>query len=217
MKTNLKYLGVAAVALTGALVAAPAAQAQSVAVADFDAAVVKTKAFVAANEQIKATYKTQIAQTDALKKEMQTLLAPFDLNKDSQIDDNELAAAQANPGWAAVVQKQTLINTTEAPVIRAQAYVFSQVAAKLDTAAQAVITSRGLSLILKPQTVVWANQVGNITPAITAELDKLVPTASSTPPVGWQPGQASTGAPAPTTPGATVPTPGAPVKKPAGR
>jgi len=216
MQTNFKYLGLGAIALTAALAAAPQAQAQSVATADFDGAVVKTKAFTAAAATIKTTYQAQITQVEGYQKELQALLAPFDTNKDNQIDDNELRAAQASPSWANVVAKQQQINSTQAPIARAQAYVFEQVSAKLNQAVQAVITARGLSLIVKPDAVVWANQVGNITPAITAELDKLVPTASPTPPANWQPGgqpAPATGA-APAVPATTTPAPAAGGKKP---
>ncbi|MBN8814756.1 MAG: OmpH family outer membrane protein [Sphingomonas sp.] len=212
MKTKFTYLGLGAIALTAALAAAPA-QAQTVATADFDGAVVKTKAFTTANTTITTTYKTQITAIEGYQKELQALLAPFDTNKDNQIDDNELRAAQASPSWATVVAKQQQINTTQAPISRAQAYVFEQVSAKLNQAVQAVITARGLSLIVKPDAVVWANQVGNITPAITAELDKLVPTANAVPPATWQPG----GQPAPATGAApTTPAPATAAPAPTG-
>ncbi|QDZ07518.1 OmpH family outer membrane protein [Sphingomonas panacisoli] len=216
MKTNLKYLGLGAIALTAALAGSPA-QAQSVATADFDGAVVKTKAFTAAAATIKTTYQTQITQVEGYQKELQALLAPFDTNKDSQIDDNELRAAQASPTWATVVAKQQQLNTAQAPVARAQAYVFEQVSSKLNAAVQAVITARNLTLIVKPDAVVWANQTGNITAAITAELDKLVPTANAIPPATWQPGgqpgaaPAAGAAPAPAT---STPAPAAGGKKP---
>ena len=210
MQTNFNYLGLGVIALTAALAVAPA-QAQTVATADFDGAVVKTKAFTAANEAIKTTYKTQIASVEASQKELQTLLAPFDTNKDSRIDDNELRAAQASPSWAAVVAKQQQIDTTQGPVVRAQAYVFEQVSSKLNAAVQAVITARNLSLIVKPDSVVWANQTGNITPAITAELDKLVPTANATPPANWQPGGQSN---TPSTGAAPATAPATGAKKP---
>ncbi|MEO5938737.1 MAG: OmpH family outer membrane protein [Sphingomonas sp.] len=211
MQTNLKYLGLGAIALTAALAIAPA-QAQTVATADFDGAVVKTKAFTAANETIKTTYRTQITSVEGYQKEMQALLAPFDTNKDSRIDDNELRAAQASPSWATVVAKQQQIDTTQGPVVRAQAYVFEQVSSKLNAAVQTVITARNISLIVKPDAVVFANQTGNITPAITAELDRLVPTASPTPPANWQPGQANAAAGAAPATAAPVPATGA--KKP---
>jgi outer membrane protein len=211
MQTNFKHLGLGAIALTAALAAMPV-QAQTVATADFDGAVVKTKAFTAAAATIKTTYQAQITQVEGYQKELQTLLAPFDTNKDNRIDDNELRAAQANPSWATVVAKQQQIDTAQAPVVRAQAYVFEQVSAKLNAAVQAVITARNLSLIVKPDAVVWASPVGNITPAITTELDKLVPTASPTPPANWQPG----GAPAAvgTAPAPTAPAPATGAKKP---
>lgn len=216
MKTNLNYLGLGAIALSAALGVSPA-QAQTVATADFDGAVVKSKAFTAANATIQATYKTQIASVEGYQKELQTLLAPFDTNKDNRLDETELRAAQASPGWATVVAKQQQIDTTQAPVVRAQAYVFEQVSSKLNAAVQAVITARNLSLIVKPDSVVWANPTtGNITAAITAELDKLVPTANPTPPANWQPGAAAAaaGAPAAPAPAAPAPAPATGAKKP---
>jgi len=213
MKSNLTYLGLGAIALTAALAAAPV-QAQTVATADFDGAVVKTKAFTAANATIQATYKAQITQVEGYQKEMQTLLAPFDTNKDSRIDDDELRAAQSNPSWQTVVAKQQQISSTQAPIVRAQAYVFEQVSAKLNQAVQTVITARNIALIVKPDAVVYASPTGgNITTAITAELDKLVPTANATPPANWQPG----GAAAPATgavPTTATPTPATGAKKP---
>jgi Skp family chaperone for outer membrane proteins len=213
MKTNLNYLGLGAIALTAALAVTPQAQAQTVATADFDGAVVKTRAFTAANTTIQTTYATQIASVQGYQKELQTLLAPFDTNKDSRIDDNELRAAQASPSWATVVAKQQQIDTAQGPVVRAQAYVFEQVSSKLNTAVQTVITARNISMIVKPDAVVFANQTGNITPAITAELDRLVPTASPTPPANWQPGQ--TNAPAAgAAPATSAPAPASGAKKP---
>ncbi len=210
MQTNLKYLGLGAIALTAALAVTPA-QAQAVATADFDGAIVKTRAFTAAAATIKTTYQAQITQVEGYQKEMQALLAPFDANKDSRIDDNEIRAAQGSPSWATIVAKQQQINTGQAPFLRAQSYVVEQVSSKLNQAVNAVITARGISLIIKPDAIVFANQVGDITPAITAELDKLVPTANAVPPANWQPGQTN----APAAGAATsAPVPASGAKKP---
>lgn len=214
MTTNLKYLGLSAIALSAALAVAPA-QAQTVVTADFDGAIVKTKAFTAAAATIKTTYQAQITQAEGFQKELQALLVPFDTNKDGRIDDAEGRAAQASPTWASVVAKQQQLNTAQAPFLRAQAYVFEQISAKLNPAVQAVITARNIALIVKPDSVAYAGAAGDITPAITAELDKLVPTANATPPANWQPGGAAApaagapaGAPAP------APAPAAGAKKP---
>ncbi|MBS0478496.1 MAG: OmpH family outer membrane protein [Proteobacteria bacterium] len=210
MKTNFTYLGLGAIALTAALAAAPA-EAQTVVTADFDGAVVKTKAFTAAAATIKTTYQAQITQVEGYQKELQALLLPFDTNKDGRIDEAEGRAAQASPSWSTVVAKQQQINTAQAPFLRAQAYVFEQVSSKLNQAVQAVIAARSISLIVKPEAVAFASPVGDITPAITTELDKLVPTASPTPPANWQPGgqPAAAAAPAP-----AAPTPASGAKKP---
>ena len=213
MKTNLTYLGLGAIALPAALAVAPA-QAQTVATADFDGAVVKTKAFTAAAATIKTTYQAQITQVEGYQKELQTLLAPFDTNKDNRIDDDELRAAQSNPSWQSVVAKQQQINTAQAPFVRAQAYAFEQVSAKLDQAVKNVIAARNISLIVKPDAVMFANPTtGNITGAVTAELDKLVPAVGAIPPATWQPGGQPT-APATATPTTPAPAPATGAKKP---
>jgi Skp family chaperone for outer membrane proteins len=217
MKTITKLLTGSAIALSGAFAGLTAAHAQTVAVADPEAAVEKTTAFSAATTQIQTTYKAQLAQADAIRKEVEPLLAQLDTNKDGQLSQQELAAAQAakNPALVTIQTKQQQIQTAEAPAARAQAYAVEQISAKLQQAVQTVITTKKVSVILRPQSVMFADQTADITDDITTELNKLVPTASITPPAGWQPGQKSAAgaAPAGAAPAAAAPS----GKKPSGR
>jgi Skp family chaperone for outer membrane proteins len=193
MKTITKLLTGSAIALSGAFAGLTAAHAQTVAVADPEAAVEKTTAFSAATTQIQTTYKAQLTQADTIRKEVEPLLKTLDTNGDGQLSQQELAAAQAakNPAIATIQAKQQQIQAAEAPAARAQAYAVEQISAKLQQAVQTVISTKKVSMILRPQSVMFADQVADITDDITAELNKLVPTASITPPAGWTPGQKS--------------------------
>jgi Skp family chaperone for outer membrane proteins len=216
MKTITKLLTGSAIALSGAFVGLTAAHAQSVAVADPEAAVEKTTAFSAATTQIQTTYKAQLTQADSIRKEVEPLLKALDTNGDGQLSQQELAAAQAakNPSLVTIQQKQQQIQTAEAPAARAQAYAVEQISAKLQQAVQAVIAAKRVSMIVRPDSVMFADQNANITDDITAELNKLVPTASITPPAGWQPGQKPAAGAAP---GGATPAPATSGKKPSGR
>jgi len=217
MKTITKILAGAAVTLPGAALFVTAAHAQTVAVADPEAAVEKSAAFTAATSSIQATYKTQITQADAVRKEVEPLLKALDTNKDGQLSQQELAAAQAakNPSLTTIQQKQQQIQQLEAPAARAQSYALEQISAKLQQAVQNVIAAKRVSLILRPQAAMFADKSADITDDITAEINKLVPSVNTTPPANWQPGQ--TGAAAPGAAPAAAPAAPAPTGKSKGR
>ena len=220
MKTFTKFLLASALVAPGMLVAATGAQAQAVAIADPNTAVSKSKAFVTAMGQIRTQYKVQLDQVDArrtaIQKEIDPLLATLDTNHDGTVSEDEINAAQAakSPALATIQQKQAAaqqeLGKLEEPAARAQAYVVEQISAKLQSAVQAAIAERNVSVLLKPAAVMYVQPTADLTPVITAKLDGLVPSVGITPPANWQPGQqgAADGAPA---------APAAPTKKPAGR
>lgn len=203
--TDYTKLLLAAVAPASLLAALPA-QAQSVAVADPEAAVTNTKAFAAATQQIQTTYKAQLdqatARRTAAQAELQPLLTALDTNRDGNLSQDEIAAAQAakRPELASVQQKQAAAQADlarlEGPASRAQQYALEQISAKLQAAVQSAVSKHGVTLLLKPAAAMYALPAADITSAITAELDATVPSVSTTPPAGWQPGQGGQGAPA---------------------
>ena len=162
MKTITKILTGAAIALPGAALFVSAAHAQTVAIADPEAAVEKSAAFTAATGTIQTTYKTQITQADAVRKEVEPLLKALDTNQDGQLSQQELAAAQAakNPSLTTIQQKQQQIQQLEAPAARAQSYALEQISAKLQQAVQNVITAKRVTLILRPQAAMYAARDG---------------------------------------------------------
>jgi Skp family chaperone for outer membrane proteins len=200
-------LAFATVALTA--IAAPViAQTGTVAVADPEAAVANSRAWATARTQIETTYKAQIdqanARREAIGKELQPLVTAFNT-----------ARAQPNANQAALQTQAQAIQTRQQaaeqelgritlPAQRAQAYAIEQISARLNEAVQAVITSRNISVLVRPDATLFVQPAANITPAITTELDRLVPSVGTTPPANWQPGQQGA-APAAAAPAATTP------------
>jgi Skp family chaperone for outer membrane proteins len=192
----IKYLGISAVALTTGLALAPAASAQSVAVADPQTAILKTAAFTTAIGQIKTTYKTGLDQAEAIRKELAPLEQAFDANKDGQLDDSELAKLRASPNFASIQAKEQQASQAEMPALRARAYAIEQISAKFQQAYATVKTTKRVSLVIRPEAALDFDANADITDDITAELNKLVTNVSITPPANWQPGGNPAGAPA---------------------
>jgi len=214
--TRFKTLLLAA-ALVAPVAAPVAAQAQTVAVANPEQAIGASRAWATARSQIETTYKAQLDQAEARRqavgKELQPLVTAFNT-----------ARAAPNANQASLQQQATTIQTREQaaqaeiqritlPAQRAQAYAIEQISAKLPDAVQAVVRARNVSMLVRPDAVLFAGPTADVTSAITTELDRLVPTVSVTPPANWQPGQQQ-GASAAAAPAAA---PAARPAQPAGR
>ena len=219
MNTYKKILLATVLAAPGAVLAGQA-NAQAVAVVDPQAVVANTKAFSAANAQIRTTYKAALDQSEArravVEKEIETLVLALDTDKNGKVSEAELAAAQAakRPEIASIQQKQTAlqqeVGRIEAPAVRAQQYAVEQIFLKFADALKSVVAKRGVQVVVRPEAVLYMAPTADITAAITTELDGLVPSVGITPPANWQPGQQQ-GAPA-AAPAAT-PAPATPAKK----
>jgi Skp family chaperone for outer membrane proteins len=201
--TKLKHaLLAAALAVPGLSAALPAAaQVGGIAVADPEAAVANSRAWTAAKTQIETTYKTQLDQAqsrrDAIARELQPLVTAY-----------QTAARGANPNQTALQQQATTIQQKEQagqaelsrltqPAQRAQAYAIEQISAKLPDAVQAAVRAKNVSLLIRPQAALFLQPAADLTPAITAELDRVVPSVNINPPANWQPGQQGQQAAAP--------------------
>lgn len=185
-----------------------AAQVNGVAVADPQGAIAATKAWAAARTQIQTTYKAQIDQAAARGKaidaELQPLITQFQTAQRAPGATN----ASLQPQYQAIQAKQQAgqaeLARITAPAERAQAYAIEQIQGRLGEAVQAVVKARNVSLLVNPQAVLIAQPAADVTPAVTAELDRLVPSVSTAVPATWQPGQQQQGA-APATAPATTP------------
>lgn len=207
--------------LLATAVVAPAAltavsvQAQTVAIADPDAAIANSKVWTAAQTEIGTTYKTQLdtakARGEAIAAELQPLYLKLDTNGDKQLSPQEIEAARAarRPEIAQIEAKekagQEEIGRMTAQAARARAYAAEQVSARVNEAVSNVVKARKISLLVRPQAAYFADPAADITPAISTEIDRLVPRVGITPPANWQPGQQPAAAapgtsPAPATP-----------------
>ena len=120
------------------------------------------------------------------------LLRQFDTNGDGQLNEQEQTAAQANT--AVIQQIQGLdqqIATIQQPITQARVYVIEQLLMQYSAALQQVTTQNNLQLVLNPNGVVWAADAVDITQRVTAALNQLAPTVSTTVPQGWQPNRQS--------------------------
>ena len=210
--TKLSKLLMAAAIAAPVALSAPAAQAQvnGVAVADPQGAIANSKAWAAAKTQIQATYATQLAQADtrsrAIQAELQPLVTQFQAAQRAPGASNASLAPQYQAIQAKQQAGQAEIARITAPAERAQAYVIEQIQSHLGEAVQNVVRAKNVSLLVNPQAVLFLQPTADITPAVTAELDRLVPSVSTAVPATWQPGQqqaaagAAAAAPAPATP-----------------
>lgn len=196
MKMMLKAVALGLAPIAGfAMMAAPAAAQTKlgVGVADLEQAMVKSTAFSNAMTAMQTTYKSQIDAFNARKTTLDTEL---------QTKANELQAAQKaaggntaslQPKIEAFQQRRAAIQqelaTLGRPIALAQAYVEEQVSAKMSDALKTAMTKRKVDLVLQPGATVSYQPAVDITDAVTAELNALVPSAQIVPPAGWQPGQ----------------------------
>jgi Skp family chaperone for outer membrane proteins len=181
---------IAAAFLSAAAISAPAsAQVAGIATADTAVAITRSKALGTAYQQIGTLYASVAQQLQAKRAEINTLNAQLDINKDKELTQAEIdVAVKANsPLLKQIDTKQSEINTLQDPIVLAQLYAVEQIALKYDAAQQAVITAKKINVILTPDSFVWAPEAIDVTPAITAELDKSVPSVTITPPSGWRP------------------------------
>ena len=194
-------------ALIASVAAVPAvAQVNGIAVADPQGAIANTKAWAAARGQIQTTYKAQLDQAAARGKAMDAELAPLVTQFQAAQKAPGATNATLAPQYQAIQAKQQAgqaeLARITAPAERAQAYSIEQIQARLPEAVQNVVKARNVSLLVSPQAVLFLTPAADITPAVTTELDRLVPSVSTAVPAGWQPGQQQAGAPAAAAPAA---------------
>lgn len=212
MKTLLKAIALSSVAVAASSVAVPAA-AQSklgIGVASLDVAVARTNAFTNGMKSIETTYKAQIDKRNqrgtVLQDEVQALESTARA-EEARTPRNAAAyqaAVTAYQNKARAAQQE--IDQLNAPIQLAAAYVEEQINLKMDAAVKAAMAKRKVDLVLSPEAVVSRANGVDITDAIIAELNTMVPSVSVTPPANYRPGQliqaarTATATPAPATP-----------------
>ncbi|SEK37212.1 periplasmic chaperone for outer membrane proteins Skp [Sphingomonas palmae] len=209
MKTFKTILLAAALATPGVIAAgAASAQVNGVAVADPEAAIANSRAFTTAVSQIQTAYKAQLDQANTRRNAIQAELQPLVTAAQTAARAPGATEASLRPQLQAIQTKEQAGNAElqrlTAPAQRARAYAAEQVQRQLATAVQNVVKAKNVSLLVSPQATLFTQPAADITPAITAELDRLVPSVSTAVPANWQPGQAA-GAPAAAAPAAAAP------------
>jgi Skp family chaperone for outer membrane proteins len=187
---KIRNTAILAVLLSATAIAVPAtAQVSGIATAETSVAIARTKALGTAYQQIGTQYAAVVQQMQTKRQEINNINAQLDTNKDKELTQAELDVAikAKNPLLTQLDEKQKEINTLQDPIILAQLYAVEQVALKYEAAQQAVITAKKINVILAPDAFVWAPEAVDVTPAITAELDKAIPAAVTTPPAGYRP------------------------------
>ncbi len=204
---TIKTLLLAAALIAPATVATTAG-AQTIAVANPEGAVGNSKAWAAARTQIETTYKAQLdqanARREAVGRELQPLVTAFNTARAAPNANQAALQTQAQAIQTREQAAQAELSRLTAPAQRAQAYAIEQISNRLPEAVQAVVRARNVTMLVRPDAVLFANPTADVTAAITTELDRLVPTVGVTPPANWQPGQQQQGA-APSAPAATTP------------
>lgn len=186
---KIRNTAVVAALLSAAAIAVPAsAQVAGIATADTSVAIARSKALSTAYQQIATQYTSVAQQMQAKRGEINSINAQLDTNKDKELSQAEVDAAvkAKSPLLAQIDTKQKEINTLQEPVIKAQLFAVEQIALKYEAAQQAVITAKKINIILSPDAFVWAPDSVDVTPAITAELDRAVPSVPITPPANWR-------------------------------
>lgn len=168
--------------------AAPAAP--TIAVANLEAAMVNSDAFRVATQQRQTTYKATYDQAETRANQLEAQLKPladkFNADRAAKKPDTVLA-----PQYQTIQQIQERgkqeVQQILLPVALSEAYVNEQIEEKLDQAVQSAMTKKGITLVLQPGAVIARANSHELTPAIIAELNALIPSAQLVPPQGWVP------------------------------
>ena len=193
MKKFGKSLSLALLAATATVVVVvPAAHAQvaGIGTADEIQVIMTSNAFKTGFQQINKTFDANLSLIDTRSQESQALqqqlATQFDANKDKQLSDEEQAKMEASksPVFDLIKSKQEEMQTLELPIRQAQIFVIDTLDKNYSQALKDVTTTKKVNIILSPDAVVWVANPNllNLNSALTARLDQLTPTVSTTPP-----------------------------------
>lgn len=205
MKTIFKTLALASAPLAIAAVSIAPAQAQSklgIAVVNMDRAALEGSAYKTAVEQMKVTYKSNIDSVNtrqtALDAELKQKGATFQAAvKAAGGKSTPALQAQYEALQKRAQEAQAELQRLNQPIAIADSYVKAQIAAKMDAALKTAMTQTKVDLVIKEDATEGYQPGVDITSAVTAALNAVVPSVGIVPPAGWQPGQPLPGAAAP--------------------
>ncbi|MBP6380640.1 MAG: OmpH family outer membrane protein [Sphingorhabdus sp.] len=193
MKFAIKTLSATLLA-SAALAVSPAnAQVAGIATLDTTDAIMQTKAFAQAYQQIGTTFTSNSQMIQTKRKEINDINAQLDTNKDKNLTQEELDAAikAKNPLLTQLETKEKEIAQLQQPIVTAQAFAVESIADRYAAAQQQVVTQKKISMILAPDAFIWAPEAVDVTKAVTTALDAAAPSVGITPPANWQPKQST--------------------------
>ena len=185
--------GIALASLAAPAVVAPAAAqtVKGIAVVNVPAVVANSNAFRTAQQQRPVTYKAQIDQANARREAIAAQLQPL-------YTQFQTAQQAASPNQQTLQQTAAQIQQIEAngqrelqqllaPVQLSQAYVEEQINDQLVTAIQNAARKQNVTMVISPDSVLYADGAYNMNQAVLDELNTLIPSAQLVPPEGWLP------------------------------
>ncbi|MEO9635013.1 MAG: OmpH family outer membrane protein [Parasphingorhabdus sp.] len=169
------------------------AQVSGIATANPTVAIARAKAFSTAYAQIGTQYKSFFDQIETRNKTLNGLRAQLDTDNNKQLTQEELDAAvrAKNPVLQTIQTEEAEIQKLQTPAIKAQMFAVESIFREYSNAQQQVVADKKIGVILNPDAFLYAPEAANVTNAITAALDKRVPSVSITPPADWQPQRAT--------------------------
>lgn len=175
--------------------AAPAAAPRAaivpgVGVADLQAVVFSSNAYRVGMQNRQAQYKGVIdaaqARARQIDAELNRLITQFNADRAAKKPEAQLQA-QYNQIQKVKAEGEEEIKRMLVPVDLSEAYMIEQITEKLPQAVQNVLTKRGITLLLAPGAVYFANPAYDVSAAIVQELNVLLPSVQVIPPQGWLP------------------------------
>ena len=181
-----------AIAAVPALVAPVVAQTvQGVGIVNVPAVLVNSNAYKTAEQQRPTTYKAQYDQATTRQQQIQAQLQPLvtKFNADRQAATPNTASLQQQAAQIQQIEQagQRELQQILQPVGLSQAYVEEQITDKLSAAVEAAAKKKKISLVMGPDTVVYADAAYNLNQAVLNELNTALPSAQLVPPAGWLP------------------------------
>lgn len=156
-----------------------------------DAIKVNSNAWKVAEQQRPVTYKAQLDQANTRAKAIQAQLAPlgqkFDRDRAAPTPNQTLLQTEYNQMQQLQQAGEAEINRIVAPLQLSRAYVEEQVNAQLQKAINQAAAKRKLSMLVRAETLAFADPAYNMNQAVLDELNVLIPSAQLVPPAGWEP------------------------------
>lgn len=186
--------GIALASLTAPALVAPAAAqnvVQGIGVVNVPAVVANSNAYRTAQQQRPTTYKAQIdqanARREAIAAQLQPLYAQFQAAQQGENPNQQTLQQTAAQIQQIEAAGQRELQQLLAPVQLSQAYVEEQINDQLVTAIQNAARKQNVTMVISPDSVLYADNAYNMNQAVLDELNTLIPSAQLVPPEGWLP------------------------------